>query len=60
MKAESPTLPRLAYKISEVAVMLGVSTKTIERAIARGDIHCSRKLRHRLIHIDEIQKLAKA
>ena len=29
-------LPRLAYSVSEAAEMLGVSTKTIRRLIARG------------------------
>jgi len=49
-------LPRAAYSVGETAAMLGVSTKTIRRLIARGLLRASRALRHRLIPATEIHR----
>ena len=49
-------LPRVAYSIGEVAAMLGVSTKSVRRLIARGLIRASKALRHRLIPASEIHR----
>ena len=34
----SPTLPRLSYSIADVATATGLSARTIERAIANGNL----------------------
>jgi excisionase family DNA binding protein len=49
-------LPRIAVKMPEAAAMLGVSTKTIRRAIQRGDIRVTRKFRHKLIPVSELER----
>jgi excisionase family DNA binding protein len=49
-------LPRLAYSISEAAVMLGVCDKTVRRLISRRLIRPSRALRHLLIPKKEIER----
>lgn len=43
---ESRPLPRLAYSIAEVALMLGLSQKTIHRFIQRGLLKPLRAARH--------------
>jgi len=35
---ESPPLPRRAFRLAEVASMLGVSVKTLRRAVESGDL----------------------
>jgi len=54
------TLPRLAVKIDEAAEMIGVCRSTIITLIKRGDLHASKKLRHKLIPITEIERFLKA
>ena len=49
-------LPRLAYKIHEVAKVLGISTKGVRRLISRGLLKRSVAMRHILIPASEIQK----
>jgi excisionase family DNA binding protein len=49
-------LPRIAVRMPEAAAMLGVSAKTIKRAIQRGDIRVTRKFRHKLIPITERER----
>ena len=46
---------RLAYKLKEAAAMLGVSQKSLRRAIARGLIKPSRAFRHMLIPAGELK-----
>lgn len=50
-----PLDQRLALSISEVAALLGVSSKTIRRLIARGLLRPSRALRH--IRISRVEVL---
>jgi excisionase family DNA binding protein len=47
---------RMAFSVKEVAVILGISEKTVRRLIRRGLIHASRALRHHLIPKKEIEK----
>jgi excisionase family DNA binding protein len=55
--APSPApVVRIAVKMPEAAAMLGVSTKTIRRAIQRGDIRVTRKFRHKLIPVSELER----
>jgi excisionase family DNA binding protein len=49
-------LPRLAYRVSEVAEMLGVSEKTVRRLIARGLLRPSKALRHHLIPRNQVEE----
>lgn len=51
-----PSLPRLAVRIPEAAVMTSLSEKTIYRAIARGDIRCTKKCRYKLIPVSELER----
>lgn len=51
------SLPRIAYKIGEVAEMCGVSEITIRRAIDRGLLKPCRAFRHPLIPADQLDKL---
>ena len=48
-------LVRLAYKLKEAAAMLGVSEKSVRRAIGRGLIKSSRAFRHVLITAAELK-----
>jgi excisionase family DNA binding protein len=54
-QAPAPVV-RIAVKMPEAAAMLGVSTKTIRRAIQRGDIRVTRKFRHKLIPVSELER----
>lgn len=47
---------RLAFSVSEVAQVLGVSEKTVRRLISRRLLHPSRALRHILISKKEIDR----
>jgi len=47
---------RLAYKLNEVAQILGVSHSTVRRAIARGDIRPLRAFRHILVSTAELER----
>jgi excisionase family DNA binding protein len=50
------TIPvRLAYKLKEAAALLGVSEKSMRRAISRGLIKPSRAFRHVLIPAAELK-----
>jgi len=51
------SLPRISYKVKEAAQILGVSTITIRRAIARGLLKPCRSFRHPLIPASELEKL---
>jgi excisionase family DNA binding protein len=59
MTTSSP-VQRLAVKIDEAAAMCGVGRTTIKEAIKRGDLHASRKLRHKLILIADLEKFLRA
>ena len=52
-------LPRLAYKIAEAAVVLGVSQITIRRAITRGLLTPCRAFRTPLIPAEQLTQLLK-
>jgi len=47
-------LPRYAYKISEVAVMLGVSQMSVRRMLGAGEIKAVRRFRSPLIPAAEL------
>lgn len=53
-------LPRLAYRVDEVAAMLGISGKSVRRLIARGLLKPSKALRHLLITRQELDRFLKA
>jgi hypothetical protein len=59
MTSSSP-IQRIAVKIDEAAAMLGVTRNTIKNAIKRGDLHASRKLRHKLILVADLEKFLRA
>lgn len=46
----------MAFKISEVAIMTGLSESSVRRAIARGELRAIRKFRHILIPASEIER----
>jgi excisionase family DNA binding protein len=50
---------RLAYSVSEVAEMLGVSYVTVYRLIQRGLLRCSSACRHKLIAKTEVERFLK-
>lgn len=50
------TTPRLTYKLAEAAQLLGVSTITVRRAIARGLIKPIRAFRTPLISAAELER----
>ena len=50
----SNSLPRYAYKISEVAVMLGVSQMSVRRMLGAGEIKAVRRFRSPLIPAAEL------
>lgn len=47
---------RLAFSLKETAGLLGVSEKSVRRLLARGLLHSSNALRHRLIPRFEIER----
>jgi len=51
---EINSLPRYAYKISEVAVMLGVSQMSVRRMLGAGEIKAVRRFRSPLIPAAEL------
>lgn len=51
---EAVALPRYAYKISEVAVMLGVSQMSVRRMLGAGEIKAVRRFRSPLIPAAEL------
>lgn len=53
---EKQSLPRLAYKVSEAAVILGVNPFTIYRLIERGKLKACSVLRHKLIPAAELER----
>jgi hypothetical protein len=54
------SLPRISYKISEAAKIIGVSPITIRRAIARGLLKPCRAFRHPLIPADQLRRMVEA
>lgn len=53
----SPSFPRKALKISEVAAALGIKEISVRRLIKRGLLKPSRVLRHQLIPVSQIDEL---
>ena len=54
---ERPSEPeRLAYTVTQTAVLLGVAKKTVYRLLARGLLHFSAALRHKRIPRSEINR----
>ena len=53
-RENSNSLPRYAYKISEVAVMLGVSKMSVRRMLGAGEIKAVRRFRSPLIPATEL------
>lgn len=47
---------KLAYKIAEVAAILGISESSVRRAVNCGDLRAVRKFRHILIPATEIER----
>lgn len=55
-----PTPPKkLAVKIEEAAEMLSLSIPTVRRLISNGSLKVSRKTRHILIPVSELDRLMK-
>jgi excisionase family DNA binding protein len=54
----SNTPARLLLKVGETAQILGISTVSVRRLIARGELAVNRKLRHVLIPRTEIERFA--
>ena len=52
-----PTLPRMAFSVTETAEILGLSVVTIRRLIRKGRLRTISGLRHRLVPLTEIQRL---
>lgn len=53
----NPLPSRLTLKVGEAASVLGVSTSTVRRLIARGFLKPLRQLRHLLIPVDQVNAL---
>lgn len=49
--------PRLAYRVDEVAEMLGVGRRTVERAVSDGRLRSSKRLGVRLIDAESVKEL---
>jgi excisionase family DNA binding protein len=58
--AQNPHLPRLAYSIKEVGVMLGLSYPSVYRLVGKGLLKSSDALRHKLIPASEIERFLKS
>jgi excisionase family DNA binding protein len=56
--AAAPSLPRLLYKISEAAQVLGISEMSVRRLISAGHLKVSRRFRHLLIPAGELSRFA--
>jgi len=56
--AAAPRLPRLLYKISEAAEILGISEMSVRRLIFAGHLKVSRRFRHLLIPRVELERFA--
>lgn len=52
----SQSLPRYAYKISEVAEMLGISQMSVRRMLGAGEIKAVRRFRSPLIPAAELAR----
>ena len=57
--ASAPSSKKLAVKLPEAAEMLSVSTQTVRRLVANGSLKASRKTRHVLIPIEELERIMK-
>ena len=58
-QVQDEALPRLAYRVHEVAEMLGISEKSVRRLIARRLLTPSKVLRHLLIPRQQVEALMK-
>jgi excisionase family DNA binding protein len=58
--AGTTAVARVMYRVEEVARMLGVSTKSVRRAIQRGKIKENRTFRVILIPAAEVTRFANA
>jgi excisionase family DNA binding protein len=54
-----PPSKKLAVKLPEAAEMLSVSTQTVRRLISNGSLKVSRKTRHVLIPVSELERIMK-
>jgi hypothetical protein len=52
----TPALPRLAYSLQETAELLGVSYISVWRLVARGELRCSKAIRHHIVAKQEIER----
>ena len=59
-EGSSHGLPRLAFRVDEVAEMLGISQQSVRRLIARRLLKPSKALRHLLIPRRQIEEFLKA
>ncbi len=53
----SPALPRLAYRVNEVAAMLGVSERTVKRMTNDGRLRSIKTLGLRPIPVESVEAL---
>ncbi len=53
----APPPARLAYRVAEVAALLGVHRRTVLRAIDKGELQSTRALGVRLIDAESVRKL---
>ena len=51
---DKPPVERLAYKLAEAAVALGVSEISVRRLVARGELRPVRSLRHLIFSKNEL------
>lgn len=58
--AQNPNLPRLAYSIKEVGVMLGLSYPSVYRLVQRGLLKSSDALRHKIIPAAEVERFLRS
>jgi excisionase family DNA binding protein len=49
-------MQKFAYTLKEAAVLVGVSTTSLRRAITRGQLTACRKFRHILITRQELER----
>ena len=59
-KAEAGPAPRLSFRVGEVAALLGVSRRTVERAIDDGRLASVKSLGVRLVRADSVYALLDA
>jgi len=54
--AQAADFPRLAFTMRETAEILGISYISVQRLVARGLLHSSTALRHKMISRTEIER----